>query len=171
MYYISTLLYHVSIYKFDFSIIYRMSEDFKNLSKYIKDNYPSIGAFESRNSIPKNNVRRLFDRKTENTTIKTLVQIADTLGCTVDEVLDRNKHITSEKSFFDNYNYEKELSCLVLEYVATAIKNSKIPKKINKKELFEAINQILLYCIEKNGEKFDSKVASWILEHSLFRKQ
>ncbi|MGV2431964.1 MAG UNVERIFIED_CONTAM: helix-turn-helix transcriptional regulator [Rickettsiaceae bacterium] len=111
---------------------------FKKLDKHIKEHYSSIGAFETKNSIPKNTVRRLFTRQTENTTINTLINIAKVLNCSIDELLDLDSLSNPEGSNLNNEDLDSRLIGDILGFISAQIEQNQKIDHINKKRTIQS---------------------------------
>ena len=113
----------------------------------------SIASLEKKAGLPLNSLRNLTDGGSQNPGVKSLVAIAQALGCGIDDLLDRqlvSKREISVKAAGKN----KLISELFNETVATlnaCIKQSKV--EISFEQFIELLRKSYIYALHKNAQK------------------
>lgn len=138
----------------------------KKVTEYIREYDISTSQFEKIAGVSNAVVNRILDESVKNPSIETILKIADVLGCSLDELFDRNHykgHLTNQT---EETHYDNELFRSICLHVVHFIEINRVDSiTFNKVET--VIEEIYKYCLDKSLVTVDIKFANWFLKNNL----
>ena len=139
------------------------------LTKKLKANNLSVTQFEKMAGLKRNSIQHILNGHTKRPDLNTLISIAKTLHCTIDELVsdeksNDNSQPSQQKIFkqkkvlkIENFTLLTEIESFALNF----LKNNNITPYAEV--YFEAIKEIYYYCMSGEGQKFDERFAEWVV--------
>ena len=138
----------------------------RKVEEYLQEFDIPISVFEKKIGVGGSVVSRILDNVVKNPSIDTISKIADTLNCSVDELLDRNRYVLKASvAKFTNF-YNNELFRSICLYVTNFIELHRI-SDLDTQKVEASIEKIYNRCIDHELNIVDTKEADWILKNNL----
>jgi transcriptional regulator with XRE-family HTH domain len=113
-------------------------------------------------------IKKLASGATQNPGIKTVVAIANTLGCSIDELVGHTpKEKTVSKIVSKDLEFNEPLFQSTVNCIFRYIKEQKLNPKIGK--ILHAFDNIYDYSFRRNLNQPDPNFADWVLNTSFKR--
>jgi len=123
----------------------------------MQENNISAHALEKRAGLKSSAVHNILYGRSKNPSLNLIQTIAETLNCTLSELLDDNQPASSEV----NAPWESGLYIECLETISHILKTKKI--QIPRKEILDCVDEVYFYSLKNEQKIADKKFAEWII--------
>jgi transcriptional regulator with XRE-family HTH domain len=139
------------------------------LKDFIDKNKINLSTFEQKAGLKRSILYTILSDKSKNPSLENISKIADTLDCSIDELLGREdyfkKYIRNHRS---GIKYYKELLEQILEVANQYISKNQITEA-SLGDIFYVVEEIYEYSVKTNNGLIDKKFALWMLENQLLK--
>lgn len=144
------------------------------LKKKLEEKNLNINAAEAKLGLKKSAIRNIIIGRSKNPGIEVLQAIASELGCTIEELLGKEKPINTQeinpqiqnKSKKEEENLNKELNYNLFigccDVVIEELKRKNII--ISHKSVINYINTVYWFSLKKDNSKVDIEFTQWLIE-------
>ena len=130
---------------------------------FVLSNNLSISVFEKKFNFKRNAIQSITSEKIQNPTLDTLVRLADSLECSIDELIGREKFI------YEGEELKIELMTSILDSILKFLKEHKCTTLTTAK-FYKAFETIYDYCIQNKLTENDKNFTEWCLKNFLKAK-
>ena len=144
-----------------------------NLRHQIKSRVEAIGsnirALERRAGLNIGTVNNIISGASTNPTAETLMALATTFDCSIDELLGRKAKESDKQSLslndFQSFKWNKELFATILSALNKELDKRKIT--ISSDKALTIIHEVYLYSLRKEKDTVEGSLIEWLLDKIL----
>jgi len=139
----------------------------QKITDHLKKYNLAISEFERNAGLGNSVVHKILDDKVKSPAIDTIIKIANSLDCPIDELYNRNQYL--KKYLLKSSNgteYSDDLFRSVCFHVLYFIKVHDL-KKLSLEQMVLSVEEIYKYCLEKNLSNVDKDYADNFLGQNL----
>lgn len=137
--------------------------------KHLMDEaHMNVNELEKKSGLSLSSVRSILNGRSKNPTIDTIAAIANTLGCTIDELVKENAPNTQKKiAKEESKQHEWVFSLLleVIEFVEDHLKKTSYVPTFEQGLFF--VKEIYLYSLGKSDQTLDKRFGEWFINKNI----
>ncbi|MCT4635275.1 MAG: XRE family transcriptional regulator [Rickettsiales bacterium] len=141
--------------------------DKKKIYNFVETQNSSVRNIEEKAGLSRNAIHNILADKSKNPGLETIVKIAKTLGCSVDDLLLLDSKKTATQ--INELPYNGELYSDVITFINKKYSKSKISmNNLILKDVLQTVDKIYEYSYTNNNQSLDTKFAEWFFQNSKF---